>query len=424
MQQSILTLAQAPGEIPELTPGQLLTAFVVMAAFGGSLMVYSLWAARWHKGQPVFRAAERKAHYVPKPLLLFGLLFMGLMVATSLLAGEEQASEMVELSRAQRADKENGADDEITAEENNTTEEKNTAEGRNTASEESDEVVDGTDNNEMSTDIATTGELTDDGKASNPDPESARRQLTSLMLDVIGFDAVMFLFFGGVLFAARQAYSRRVIDEFDVAFDGHASTELRPVVDEMFDGERLDEAPSSASYNPYAPDADDEDADKDDPPGSLRPFENWNAVEEIRFAAEAFLAAYLPTVLLRAALVLSQDEPQKHPLLEVIDNGVDLKIMSIVFGLAVVAAPIVEELVFRVVLCGGMLQRRMFWTGMVLSSVMFSLSHGYPDSIALLPLAFALAYVYHRRRSYRTVILVHFFFNAFNMLLALAQMVG
>ncbi len=60
---------------------------------------------------------------------------------------------------------------------------------------------------------------------------------------------------------------------------------------------------------------------------------------------------------------------------------------------------------------------------LVLSSILFGLVHGLPDGLALLPLAFALGYTYLRRRSYITVMLVHFFFNAFNMLVALLMLV-
>ncbi len=59
---------------------------------------------------------------------------------------------------------------------------------------------------------------------------------------------------------------------------------------------------------------------------------------------------------------------------------------------------------------------------LMLSSILFGLVHGIPDGIALLPLAFALGYTYLQRRSYITVILVHFFFNAFNLLLAVLMM--
>jgi membrane protease YdiL (CAAX protease family) len=60
--------------------------------------------------------------------------------------------------------------------------------------------------------------------------------------------------------------------------------------------------------------------------------------------------------------------------------------------------------------------------GLVLSTLLFSFAHGFPDSIALLPLAAILGYTYLQRRSYRTVVLVHLIFNGFNMTLAALEM--
>ncbi len=53
-----------------------------------------------------------------------------------------------------------------------------------------------------------------------------------------------------------------------------------------------------------------------------------------------------------------------------------------------------------------------------ISSVLFAFAHGFPDSVALLPLAAAIGWTYHRRRSYRTVVLIHVLFNGFNLLIA------
>jgi membrane protease YdiL (CAAX protease family) len=86
---------------------------------------------------------------------------------------------------------------------------------------------------------------------------------------------------------------------------------------------------------------------------------------------------------------------------------------------AVLFAPLVEELQFRVVVLGGIAQMGRPMLALGVSSVLFAFAHGFPDSLALLPLAFALGYAYLRRRSYITVMLVHFLFNGFNMALAL-----
>ena len=96
--------------------------------------------------------------------------------------------------------------------------------------------------------------------------------------------------------------------------------------------------------------------------------------------------------------------------------------MALIAVMAVVVAPLVEELLYRVTVLGGLWQQNNLMIAWIVSSVLFSFAHGFPDSIALLPLAFAIGYTYIQRRSYRTVVMVHFLFNAFNMAIAGASM--
>lgn len=152
--------------------------------------------------------------------------------------------------------------------------------------------------------------------------------------------------------------------------------------------------------------------------------EPWVLGREFRYATEAVLAAWLPTALLRLLTVLvSQDEAQ-HPFLEMISNGVSTQVLLLIAGTAVCLAPLMEELLYRVVILGGILFRgnaMSTWTSVLavgVSSVLFSLAHGFPDSLALLPLAVMIGWTYHQRRSYRTVVLIHFLFNGFNILIA------
>ncbi len=152
--------------------------------------------------------------------------------------------------------------------------------------------------------------------------------------------------------------------------------------------------------------------------------EPWVLGREFRYATEAVLAAWLPTALLRLLTVLvSQDEAQ-HPFLEMISNGVSTQVLLLIAGTAVCLAPLMEELLYRVVILGGLLFRgnaMSTWTSALavgFSSVLFSLAHGFPDSLALLPLAVIIGWTYHQRRSYRTVVLIHFLFNGFNIVIA------
>lgn len=163
------------------------------------------------------------------------------------------------------------------------------------------------------------------------------------------------------------------------------------------------------------------------PEDILEPDEPFSLTRELRFATEVFLAAYLPTTALRLLIVLisigiSGETPQSHPFLEMLDQGIGIPMIAMILVMAVFVAPVVEELQFRVVALGGIAQLGWPRAALVISSILFAFAHGFPDSIALIPLAFALGYTYLRRRSYVTVMLVHFLFNAFNMLLALAAL--
>jgi len=189
----------------------------------------------------------------------------------------------------------------------------------------------------------------------------------------------------------------------------------------------------AVEHNPYAVGVQDERfvpnsdipevADKD----ILEPDEPFSFPRELRFATEVFLAAYLPTTALRLIIVLisiaiSGETPKSHPFLEMLDQGIGIPMIAMILVMAVFVAPVVEELQFRVVALGGIAQLGWPKTALIVSSILFAFAHGFPDSIALIPLAFALGYTYLRRRSYVTVMLVHFLFNAFNMILALAAL--
>jgi len=155
--------------------------------------------------------------------------------------------------------------------------------------------------------------------------------------------------------------------------------------------------------------------------------EPLHVLMECRYALDIFLAAWFPTMLLRFLLVelisaLTGDVPDSNPLLELLDSGVGSELMMLIAVTAVIVAPIAEELQFRVVLLGGVIQAGRSRIGWILSSVLFALAHGFPDSLALLPLAFALGYAYMRRRSYLTVVLVHFLFNLSNIAMAVLAM--
>jgi membrane protease YdiL (CAAX protease family) len=86
--------------------------------------------------------------------------------------------------------------------------------------------------------------------------------------------------------------------------------------------------------------------------------------------------------------------------------------------LASVAAPFVEELVFRGFLFNALLRYLPVWAAAIVSGALFGLSHGSPS--AALPLAgsgVVLAYVYHRTGSLTAAMITHATFNLLNIAL-------
>lgn len=155
--------------------------------------------------------------------------------------------------------------------------------------------------------------------------------------------------------------------------------------------------------------------------------ERFSFLTELRYAAEVFLAAYAPTTILRLSVVVIMEnilgkQARQHPFLDMLDSGSGYGIIALIVFTAVVVAPLLEELQYRVVILGGMVHFCRPLPALILASILFAFAHGFPDSLALLPLAAALGYAYLRRRSYVTVVLVHFLFNGFNMAIALIAM--
>jgi uncharacterized protein len=87
------------------------------------------------------------------------------------------------------------------------------------------------------------------------------------------------------------------------------------------------------------------------------------------------------------------------------------------FAIAV-AAPLVEELLFRGLLQNALGKYLPIWGAIILSSFLFSLVHLQPYAIpGLMSLGIAFGYLYHRTGSLRTNIMLHMANNAFALIL-------
>lgn len=133
-----------------------------------------------------------------------------------------------------------------------------------------------------------------------------------------------------------------------------------------------------------------------------------------------FLAAIIPTGLLLLALLAFRSPETQHPLLRLLRGDQNWPVLMLLTTSAVVAAPLSEELLFRVILQGWLTHRCGSAVGITLVAVLFAFIHGWRDGLALVPLALILGYIYDRRRDYTAVVATHALFNLANLLLALA----
>jgi hypothetical protein len=436
-------LAQAAAAPEQITPGATIAGFLVLGIMASSVWMIVVWIGRRNLTGHALPAARRGILRVPPVLTFVGiglsLLMFLLMTMVSLQEkpgakpASKPATNPVAASSAETSS--STAETSPTAEESAALE--TTSAEANPPSEESEKKK---------------------SAASQMSPED----MQSALIQTVVMDVFLFLIFGVVVFVARlqgraglsesaallpspqtQAYQAAKYSPANFWPDlDDASAAPMPgyplPVERAVTPSGASSVPShlEASESPWAaPQAESNISSSAEmiSPGEI-PGETLGEVDEpfsflteLRYAAEVFLAAYVPTAMLRVLVValtagLTGEVPDQHPFLEMMESDVGTAVLGLIALTAVVLAPIVEELQFRVVILGGIAQLGRPWLALGVSSVLFALAHGFPDSLALLPLAFALGYAYLRRRSYITVMLVHFLFNAFNMVLAFLSM--
>lgn len=130
------------------------------------------------------------------------------------------------------------------------------------------------------------------------------------------------------------------------------------------------------------------------------------------------VASALPVFL--AALVVApfRSEETQHVLLQFVRGEIGILAIAAVAFIAVVAAPLMEELIFRVVLQGWLTTVLPERQALPIAAAVFAAVHGWPDAIPLFPLALILGIVYHRTHRYYTVVVLHALFNATNLAFA------
>lgn len=456
---NMLSQAAAPPE--KVTAGAAAAGFLVLSVMASSVWMIVVWVGRRNLTGHALPAARRGILRVPPALTFVGiglsLMMFLLMTLVSLQekAGAKPASNPAttpvaassaetSASTPEPSSAETSAGDQSSDSEPSPAQEElpaASASSPETASEEAS---------------VTSEKQKKKSAASQMSPE----EMQNALIQTVVMDAFLVLVFGIVVFVFRQqgrvrltesatvvpatqaqAYqtamyssanfwpdlddptAKPVLPGFSLPVEGSA---LSPAIDSVAGHSEGSDSPWSAPQSESKVVATRETETPVE--AALEPDEPFSVLTELRYAAEVFLAAYVPTAILRVLIViltegLTGEVPDQHPFLEMMESDVGVAVLSLIVLTAVILAPIVEELQFRVVILGGVAQLGRSRLALGVSSVLFAFAHGFPDSLALLPLAFALGYTYLRRRSYITVMMVHFLFNAFNMILAFASMI-
>jgi len=133
-----------------------------------------------------------------------------------------------------------------------------------------------------------------------------------------------------------------------------------------------------------------------------------------RMGIEGFLLAFLPVSVLFLCVMKFR---KPHLLIELLGNQPGAGVWLGVLVAAVIAAPLFEELMFRVTFQTVLVQVCGPLKGILLGSLVFCLSHNGVDAIPLFPLAMILGGLYYRTGSYWAIVVTHALFNGYNLLL-------
>lgn len=141
-------------------------------------------------------------------------------------------------------------------------------------------------------------------------------------------------------------------------------------------------------------------------------------LEDVRFGMWGALISQLPIFLINLPLE-SIREQKPHEIFKLLQeqSGVGAVLIWTVI-LTVLMAPLLEELLFRVLMQGSLERDVSPAWAMVLTSMAFVATHQPVDWLPLMPLALMLSYCYYRRHSFLAVVVLHAVSNGINMLYA------
>lgn len=141
--------------------------------------------------------------------------------------------------------------------------------------------------------------------------------------------------------------------------------------------------------------------------------------QHITFGVLGFAACILPVMGFYCLTLPFRTMDNSHGLLQLLQQEPSFSTVAWVILSAIVLAPLVEELVYRVVLQTWLQKIAPPREALFAVAVIFAAIHRLPDAIPLLPLALVLGYMYQQRRSFLTIVLIHMLFNAANLTMAM-----
>lgn len=144
-----------------------------------------------------------------------------------------------------------------------------------------------------------------------------------------------------------------------------------------------------------------------------------NVWQQVADGVLGFAAAVLPVLAVWLLTLPWRNSRNSHGLLQLLEQDRSVATVTWIVLAAVVLAPLVEELIYRVVLQTWLQRIAPPREALVAVAVIFAAVHRLPDAVPLLPLALILGYVYQQRRCFLSVVLLHMLFNAANLALAM-----
>ncbi|HID21128.1 MAG TPA: CPBP family intramembrane metalloprotease, partial [Planctomycetaceae bacterium] len=134
---------------------------------------------------------------------------------------------------------------------------------------------------------------------------------------------------------------------------------------------------------------------------------------QVLIGVGGFIAAMAPVdLVLWSTIPLRRGQPP-HVLLRLLQSHPDFLTIAAVVLAAVILAPAVEELMFRVVMQSWLRQQVGPPRALLLTALVFVGMHGPRDAVALIPLALVLGYVFERTGSFWAVAVTHSLFNSY-----------